>query len=85
MILEIDGREIGNAGDLHDRLANCTGLPDFHGRSFCAFRDVLTGSIERPFKIIWRHSDVSRANLGEDFGRLTLMMRQAAEVTSGSE
>jgi RNAse (barnase) inhibitor barstar len=85
MILEIDGRSIRFAGDLHDKLIDCPGMPEFYGRNFYAFRDVLTGFIELPFKIIWRHASVSRANLGQDFESFALMMRQAVEETSLSE
>ncbi len=85
MILEVDGREIKTAGDFHDRLMACPGMPDFYGRNFYAFRDVLTGFIERPFRIVWRNAAASRASLGEDFDRFVIMMKQAADDTLTTE
>jgi ribonuclease inhibitor len=85
MILEIDGREIKTASDFHDRLMAAPSMPDFYGRNFAAMNDVLTGFIERPFKIVWRNASLSRANLGEDFDKFVLVMQQAVEYTASSE
>ncbi|WP_366144960.1 barstar family protein [Ponticaulis sp.] len=84
MILEIDGRAIHSLSDFHDRIVECPGVPDFYGRNFYAFRDVLNGFIERPFKIVWRNAGISRSLLGKDFDGLVLMMKQAVEETLSS-
>tara|TARA_R110000772_G_C13189946_1_gene428936 strand:- start:182 stop:466 length:285 start_codon:yes stop_codon:yes gene_type:complete len=85
MILEIDGREIKTVSDFHDRLMACPGMPNFYGRNLDAFFEVLTGFIERPFKIVWRNAAVSRANLGQDFDGFVLAMSDAAQETHSSE
>lgn len=85
MILEIDGREIKSASDFHDKLMGCPGMPDFYGRNFYAFRDVLEGFIHRPFKIVWRHASISRDNLGKDFDYFIMMMNEIAKQKGGRE
>lgn len=84
VILEIDGRTIKNSSDFHDRLMACPGMPEFYGRNLDAFYDVLTGFIERPFKILWRNAAASRVNLGNEFSGILLAMADAAEVTQSS-
>lgn len=61
------------------------GMPDFYGRNFAALNDVLTGFIERPFKIVWRNASASRANLGGDFENLVSVMQRAVDYTTSSE
>lgn len=85
MILEIDGREIQTVSDFHDRLMAAPGMPNFYGRNFAALNDVLTGFVERPFKIVWRNASISRANLGADFDKFVLVMQQAVEYTISSQ
>ncbi len=85
MILEIDGLQIKTASDFHDRLMAVPGMPDFYGRNFSALNDVLTGFIERPFKIVWRNASMSRANLGGDVDKFVLVMQGAVEYTTSSE
>lgn len=79
VILEIDGRDIKTPADFHDRLATCPGVPEFYGRNLDALWDVLTGFIELPVKIVWRNASASRANMGDQFDRLTAVLQKADE------
>lgn len=42
----------------------------YYGRNLDALWDRLSTDIERPVKIIWLHSELSRQNLGESFDRI---------------
>ncbi len=85
MIFEIDGRNIKNSSDFHDRIMECPGTPDFYGRNLDALYDVLTGFIPRPFKLVWRRAAISRQNLGEAFEGFISVLQGAAESTAHSE
>lgn len=80
-ILELDGAIIRSVSDVHDRIASHPGVPDYYGRNFYAFRDVLNGYVSLPLKIIWTRSSESKVRLGSDFDRFVLMMEQVAEDT----
>ena len=79
MIFTIDGREVLTLNDFHTKLKACPAVPNFYGQNLDALSDTLFGLVERPFMIVWTNASVSRANLGEEFDKITEIMAEAAK------
>jgi len=66
----IDGRDIHTESDVHSILAEMMGFGPYYGRNLDSLWDRLSTDIERPRKITWHHSDLSKKRLGERFDQI---------------
>ncbi|EKY3243179.1 MULTISPECIES: barstar family protein [Cronobacter] len=66
----LDGKRIQNESDFHSVMSELLDFGPYYGRNLDALWDRLSTDIERPVKIIWLHSELSRKNLGESFDRI---------------
>lgn len=66
----LDGKKIQNESDFHSAMSDLLDFGPYYGRNLDALWDRLSTDIERPVKIIWLHSELSRQNLGESFDRI---------------
>nr|WP_313780584.1 barstar family protein [Paenibacillus larvae] len=60
----LDGRKIGNLGQLHTVLKEALELPDYYGNNLDALWDCLTGYVAMPLTIRWVHFQESEKSLG---------------------
>lgn len=75
MRVAMDGTSISSDSDLHDTLARKLDFGPYYGRNLDALWDRLSTDVERPVEIVWKNSEVSRANLGtEVFERLSSVL-----------
>jgi ribonuclease inhibitor len=47
-VVEIVLSEVGTTDELHAKLSDALGFPDFYGRNWDAFWDSITGLVEMP-------------------------------------
>lgn len=66
----LDGSEIRSEEDFHEQLSAKLDLGNYYGRNLDALWDRLSTDIERPFKITWVDSEISRKNLGSYFDKI---------------
>lgn len=66
----IDGRDIHTESDVHRILAEIMEFGPYYGKNLDALWDCLSTDIERPIRIIWCHSDLSKKRLGERFDKI---------------
>ncbi len=81
--VSIDGRYISTYQELHELLQKKLEFPDFYGANLDALWDCLTGMIELPLELHWRHYDVSQQRLGERAERVKEVMKEAEEQGIG--
>lgn len=76
----IDGAEIYMEEDLHRSLEAQLEFGEYYGRNLAALRDRLLADVPRPVRLVWEHSDVSRARLGDDlFEKIREVLEEVAE------
>ena len=51
-VVEINVGDVNSVHELHQRLANKLGFPDFYGHNWAAFWDVITGLVLMPQRLI---------------------------------
>lgn len=66
----LDGLDIHTESDVHRALAELLDFGPYYGRNLDALWDRLSTDIERPLKITWLHSDISKQRLGERFEKI---------------
>jgi len=59
----LDGRDIHTESELHRILAEMMDFFPCYGRNLEALWDCLSTDIERPIRITWCHSDLSKKSL----------------------
>jgi ribonuclease inhibitor len=62
--IHIDGKKIETEGELHDVLASLLDFGPYYGRNLPALRDRLLTDVERPVKLVWDNSALSRKAIG---------------------
>jgi len=77
--LQLEGTKIRSEADFYTALAAAFPeiLPGF-GHNLDALWDVLSGSIEGPFEIVWLEADRSAAALGPRFSAILDVLQEAA-------
>ncbi|ELY4133027.1 barstar family protein, partial [Cronobacter turicensis] len=60
----LDGKKIENELEFHSVMSDLLNFGPYYGRNLDALWDRLSTDVERPVKIIWLNSDLSRNNLG---------------------
>ena len=74
----VDGRNIRSEDDLHDRLAEGLGLPDFYGRNLDALEECLS-DLDGPASVILsRAADLVAALGGGRFEGFDRLFREIA-------
>ena len=76
MKIEFDGEAILSEGNFHDVLAEALDLSGYYGGNLTALWDVLSTDVERPVRLVWKNSAVSRAAMGSSFDRLVDVLRR---------
>lgn len=51
-MVSLDVSDVGSVRELHERLADSLGFPDFYGKNWDAFGDSITGLVEMPRRLI---------------------------------
>ncbi len=75
----LDGVDILNKYDFHKVMSESLGLGPYYGQNLNALWDRLSTDVERPVKIIWLHSELSRKNLGEYFDEIVLIFERTKQ------
>ncbi len=78
-ICVLDGTEIGDRGQLHDRLASSLELPEWYGRNLDALFDCLT-DMREDTEIRLLHKDALTDRLGGYAKALEKVLQEAAEA-----
>jgi ribonuclease inhibitor len=82
----IDGSCIHTEADVHEVLAKGFDFGPYYGRNLAALRDRLATDVERPARLVWKSSDISRRQLGDDlFNKITAILQfvEAQDVSFG--
>lgn len=66
----LDGATINNESDFHRAISEVLDFGPYYGRNLDALWDRLSTDVERPVKIIWLHSELSKNFLGEYFDKI---------------
>lgn len=78
--MKINGAEIYTEADLHRSLEAQLEFGEYYGRNLAALRDRLLTDVPRPVRLVWEHSDISRAHLGDDlFARIREVLEEVVE------
>jgi ribonuclease inhibitor len=81
MELLVDGRAISEELDFHRALDVAFDFGPHYGWNRAALWDRLSRDLERPVRIVWRHSSASAEALGADvFVGLCLLIASVAEA-----
>lgn len=75
----LDGLRIASIDELHRQLEQALRLPSHYGRNLDALWDAVSGMLERPLRLTWLNSDVSRQRLGADFDAVVGVLRRAEQ------
>lgn len=62
--------------DFHAALVKALDLSGHYGRNLYALRDTLGTGVERPLRLVWKDSALSRAAMGPRFDQLVEVLRQ---------
>jgi ribonuclease inhibitor len=79
MLKTLEGNEIKSEMDFHVAIAEALGLPRHYGKNLDALWDVVARDVERPVTLVWRHSEASRAVLGDRFETIVGVLRRAEQ------
>ena len=75
MNIEIDGSAILSEGSFHDAIASALDFGPYYGGNLDALWDVLGTDVERPVRLVWHDSNISRAAMGASFSRIVDVLR----------
>jgi ribonuclease inhibitor len=81
--VNIDGRYISSYKELHELLKKKLEFPDFYGANLDALWDCITGMIELPLELRWKHYEVSEERLGEKAQRTRAVLEEAHNQNIG--
>jgi len=72
--IRINGERVSSLEDFYDELSRNLPLPEHFGRNLDALWDSLTGDVEGPFEIIWKHSALSRKRMGKEYDAVLVLL-----------
>ncbi|WP_145554570.1 barstar family protein [Yersinia canariae] len=75
----LDGLLIESEDDFHDAIAKELNLPIWYGRNLDALWDALTGMVERPVRLVWINSEISRERLSR-YEKIIDLFKDVAEM-----
>lgn len=70
MEIEIDGEKVITELDFHRELARVLDVQEFYGYNLDALWDLLSAGVDRPVRLVWRNSEVSKQRMGLVFERI---------------
>jgi ribonuclease inhibitor len=76
MNIEFDGEAIQAEIDFHYALAEALDLPDYYGKNLNALWDILSTDVERPLRLEWKNSVISKDAMGERFDLIVGVLRR---------
>jgi len=76
MEILIDGTNVKDEKDFHSLISSALSFSSYYGRNLDALFDVLSTDVERPITLIWKNSEVSKINMGDDFERVVNVLRR---------
>jgi ribonuclease inhibitor len=68
--LELDGSRIKTESDFHTEISRLLEFPDWYGNNLDALEDFLNGHIDPNVCLVWKHHELSKKQLGNDFERI---------------
>jgi len=68
--LYLDGTRVQSEKEFHSIISESLDFGSYYGRNLDALWDRLSTDIERPVKIIWLNSELSRMGLGNYFDKI---------------
>lgn len=83
MQIELDGQAIRSEADFHAAIMAALPFPHYYGKNLDALWDVLSTDVERPVRLLWRHSGRSREAMGERFDRIVSILRDVERQDGG--
>ncbi|RKH35805.1 barstar family protein [Corallococcus sicarius] len=83
MLVELDGAAIRSERDFHEQLAKKLEFGPYYGRNLDALWDRLSADVERPVRLVWRDSHVSRQALGGRFDDIVVVLRRVVAQDEG--
>lgn len=85
MIAEIDGKLIKTEVDFHEQISKTLDFSSYYGANLDALWDILSSDIERPVKLIWRNSEISKMAMPLDFQKITDLLKKvvAQDISFG--
>ena len=72
--IRINGDRVRSLEEFYDELLRSLPLPGHFGRTLDALWDSLTGDVEGPFEIIWKHSAISRTRMGKEYDSVIVLL-----------
>lgn len=72
----LDGGKIDSEADFHREISALLNFGDYYGSNLDALWDRLSTDVERPVKIIWLHSELSRFILRESFDKIIMIFER---------
>ncbi|KXZ20927.1 barnase inhibitor [Bacillus nakamurai] len=75
----IDGKDFTSIEALHRILKDKLDFPDYYGENLNALWDCLTGWMELPLTLVWRHFETSQMYLGSDADDVLRILKKAEE------
>ena len=84
--LILDGNAIKSEGDFHDAIDHAAHAAGFegYGRNLDALWDVITAILPLPVDARWLNADACRDALGDRFGRIVWVFRDAEQELGSS-
>ncbi|ELY5851488.1 barstar family protein, partial [Cronobacter turicensis] len=79
----LDGKKIENESEFHSVMSDLLNFGPYYGRNLDALWDRLSTDVERPVKIIWLNSDLSRNNLGYSFDQIIKIFERTRQQDIG--
>lgn len=76
MKIEILGDHITCEQDFHVQLAQALDVQRSYGHNLDALWDLLSASVERPIKLVWTSSAMSKAVLGDTFEKIVSVLER---------
>ena len=75
----LDGDRVQSVDDFHDLLSQMLDFGPYYGRNLNALWDRLSTDVERPIKIIWSNSELSKKYLGEYFDKIIQIFEETRQ------
>lgn len=75
----LEGSDIFEESDVHRLLAEALNFGPYYGRNLDALWDRLSTDIERPVKIIWLDSELSKKRLGDRFEKILKILERTKQ------
>ncbi|ELQ6264774.1 barnase inhibitor [Cronobacter malonaticus] len=75
----LNGKNLENESEFHSVMSDLLNFGPYYGRNLDALWDRLSTDVERPVKIIWLNSDLSKNNLGQSFDRIIQVFERAKQ------